>query len=288
MIPRFLVCPHAPDLYHQLEASQGIVPVLHSVKEIGDAVQAARSGKAHLHCLWIRTDVPLSAIRFDPAWNNTPIALYASGMGRLKDSLHNFPQWRQMNLRIYLPATSLENLAALRILSSLGVETGIIFDEISLNWEMIADLMTYALFGKIEHASIGPFNYMADRYRATSHNHFGQFYFNDPKVYLHLDETGRVALTQQDYAEGRFIAESLADLGDIEESEQFLACTNRWREFFIKPEICSCCSGWKLCGGLFYDENGNNNGCATFFMEWMDALEEYQRNQPQRSVKWQP
>lgn len=284
---RFLVCPLDEDLYFRLGAESSIVPVVHSVQFVGRAAEAVRQAGAHLHCIWVRESASLARLQFSPQWESIPIALEVPEMGRFTEVRPLLEPLRRMNLRVYLPTTDRENYSALRILSSMGVETGVVFDPEGLDWDLTADLMTYTLFGRRPHAPVAPFSSLIGRWKPTERVLFGQHHFDHPEVYLHLDGEGRVALSQRDLAEDRFVAASVEELdGAPDGNERYRAERMRWREFFLKAEGCSCCPGWRLCGGAFAGRREADPRCGEFFREWMDGLE---RNPPvPERKKWQP
>ncbi|MCK5506246.1 MAG: hypothetical protein KAJ10_13860 [Thermodesulfovibrionia bacterium] len=288
MKSRFLVCPFNEELINSLRG-ESLVININTFDEISAVVDIVKQSQAHLHCLKINTNVPVSSIPFHKDWMNIPIALYASRLGRFSDFGRRIPVIRQLNLRIYLPSNDKEAYTGIRILSSLGIEAAITMTEGDVNWELLSDLMSYAYFGLIPHAPIAPFGYIATNYNPQNRTDFGAVYFDDQHQYLHLDVKGRVALSQRDLDEGNFIAQKIHDIGDLAQNDKYGIRLNSWRDFFLKTDGCAYCQGWRVCLGKFSDASGNGNNCRIFFAELLDSVQQHQSLQKgKEKVTWQP
>jgi len=112
-------------------------------------------------------------------------------MGSFSTVAPRIASLRKLNLRLYLPTHSTENLTALRILTSLGIECAAVITR-ETDWEALADLATHALLGLVKHASLQPFEYVAAHYDPQQRTDFGAVYFDDPRAFLHLDRQGSV------------------------------------------------------------------------------------------------
>jgi hypothetical protein len=157
-----------------------------------------------------------------------------------------------------------------------------------LDWEALADLMTFAVLERTPHAAIEPFASIASHYDPSSFYEWGMIYFDDPRNFLHLDARGRVALSPSELLAGRFIAPSLSE---IEAGEEYPARRERrhaWRRFFTDYHPCASCRGWRICRGKFAAELPHNQGCASFFEEMAAVARQYQarREQAQRGGLW--
>ena len=65
----------------------------------------------------------LSEIDIQDSWPNVPIVLYCKGIGDKNEVLDKMPIIRNLALKCYMPAND-ENYIGIKILSSLGVDTG--------------------------------------------------------------------------------------------------------------------------------------------------------------------
>ena len=283
-----LVCPFRPDLINRLE-EKSLAVLTGDTDEINEIISYCRDIPVHLQCIWAKTEMPLSLIPLQESWGNAPIALHASSLGRFRDFVPQLQILRKLNIRIYLPADSRENYAAVRILSSLGIHSAVVFRKESIDWELMADLMTYALLGLVPRASIEPFHFMAAHYHPNQHTDFSAVYLEDPRKYLHLDENGRVGLSQKDLAAGTFILDNVTELGELQNNPEYIRRCESWRDFFLQPDGCAYCQGWRVCLGRFSETREKRPGCRAFFTELMDAIEQYQSlNNRNETEIWQP
>jgi hypothetical protein len=287
MISHFLVCPMADSLINELRG-ESVVIRLTNLDDLPSTVDAVKRSDAHLHCLMVKASAPLSALSFKEEWKDIPIALYVSSMGNFPEFIKQLPILRQLTIRIYLPTHPQENNTAIRIISSLGIDTAIVFHNDGLDWEQLSDLMAYAYFAQAPHASIAPFDYMTTRYHRNQRNDFNAVYFDDPRTYLHLDKKGRVALTRAHLLAEKFIAQSMEQLGDIEQNEDYIDYLESWRSFFLQTDGCAYCPGWRLCLGKFSHTSPYDTGCKDFFTEFMNLVEQKQSMKNKIKQLWQP
>ncbi len=232
---------------------------------------------AELLALWLKNQGQVTDIPFETSWAGIPLLVHAARLGRVTDLVPLLPVIRQLSLRILLPTDRDENYSGLRILASLGIHCGVIFDPVMADWESLLDLATYQYFALAAHGSVAPFDLIGDRYVPGEGAHYGDLYFEDPSEYLHLDPQGRVAASNRDLENGSFIADSISALEDDASREKWEERIQAWRQFFMSPNRCSCCPGWRLCRGSFEaDLEVSYPGCREFFTELMDLVEDYQ------------
>ncbi len=282
----FLVCPDNEQLINNL-GGYSLVPVITSVSRIESLKRLVAEANAHLHCVIINSKRPLSSIIFKDEWCTIPIALFVPGIGNISGFIGQLEIIKKQNLRIYLSANNDENLTAARILSSLGVETAIVFDKPQVNWDLLRDLAAYAIYNMAAHADIAPFGYLKDRYSPVKQINFGSIYFNDPEFYLHLNNVGRVALSQEKCDKGEFITKDLSELATIRDNIKYLRAIEQWREHFLSFDKCSCCPAWKICMGNF-QVNEDDYKCRDFFLEIMGAIETMSSRIVEKKIVWQP
>jgi hypothetical protein len=285
---RFLIVPNDTTLFRQLEG-YGVVATVDSLGMARATADAVRSANAHLHCLRVQVRRPLTALTFGNELRGIPIALEVPSSGQgLAGFLHQLPVLKTLDLRVYLPANSRENLSAVRILSSLGIETALDLRHHDGDWNAVADAMTYALLNAVEHASIAPFNYLATRYSAEHRNDYGAVYFDDPNTYLHVDHMLNVALTAADLAAGRFAGRGREAIDGIEGLEAYRRWKHAWRDFFLRPDGCAYCAGWRVCLGKYEASMREHPGCERFAEEFMDAIDQARGRPGPAPQVWQP
>jgi hypothetical protein len=271
-LPR-LVCPNDPQLLTGLGGHPVAVRVNDLALAAGAAANVRESGNA-LYCVIVEASAPLAELEFDAEHKGVPLAVMVPSMAKFRDVVPKLDLMRELNLRVYLPCDDAENLTAMRLLSSVGVHTGADFAKGVADWDALSDLMTYAVLGRVPHASIEPFTFIATNYDPQSYLDWGATQFDDPRRFLHLDENGRIALSRAALAAGAFAAQSVAELGESTEFPAIRARANAWREFFVDNHPCSACRAWRVCLGKFADDA---DGCADFFAEAIEVAVEHRR-----------
>ena len=158
------------------------------------------------------------------------------------------------------------------------------------DWEALADLATYAVLERTPHAAMEPFAFMVANYPASHRLDWGRVIFDDPRHFLHLDEAGRVALSQAELAEGRFVAHNLSEIEAPEEFPPIRERLRSWRHYFVDNHPCASCGGWRICLGKFSQDLAAKAGCSEFFLEMIDLVRQHTALQvaPEERRIWQP
>ena len=281
------ICPPNPKVLKHLQGRK-IGLRIESNEAIGEAVALNRQYGTHMHCLIVVSRFPVADLEFHQEHSSLPIALFAPGLGRFRTLASKLQILRQLNIRIYLPFDCEENFSSLRILSSLGIASVAVFQDVNNDWEKVSDLMTYALMGRVSRAPIDPFNYMAERYSANLRTDFSAVYFNDPTRYIHVDEQGRIALSSRELADRQFISAQIKDLDSLPENDEYRDRLESWRHFFLRTGGCAYCEAWRICLGKFNEHRRENEGCLEFFKELLEAIELYQSLEVRKVDLWQP
>lgn len=284
-----IVCPYSPSLLQGFRGRSVAVRVDDAGRAAEAADEVARSGN-ELFCVIIESSVPLQEIELAEDLRRTPLAIMSPSMGRFQDVSAKIKAWRSFNLRVYLPCDQAANITALKILSSLGVQTCALFGRGHEDWESLSDLMTYAVLGLFPHAPIEPFSFIANNYEAGDYLDWCALYFDDPKRFLHLDGDGRVALSGAEREKGHFIAESLAECDVVSGLPAIRERTRAWTTYFLNNHFCSQCSGWKLCLGKFSALLPEGRGCSEMFAATVEVARQYKRLKapPSEMQVWRP
>src|SRR5271157_2576297 len=198
MSDHVFVCPPREPLLRALKDKNVVVDAA-STKGVADAFGLAQRCGAAVRCVRARFAGLLAEIKPEAAWEGIPLALYVDGVGRFRDIAPRLPALRRLNLRVYVQASSANNLTGIRILSSLGLAAAAIIDR-SADWGGCADLCTYALLGTAPHAPIDPFARLAENYHETGINRLTAALFEDPSAIFHVNENGPVARTAGELA----------------------------------------------------------------------------------------
>jgi hypothetical protein len=283
-----IVCPHNPSLFASFTGLTVAVRVPQPAQAAEAAARLQESGN-ELLCIIVESDFPLDEIELPDDLQNIPLAVMAPAWGKFRRLARDLSRLRGFNLRVYLPAHHPQNIAGLRILSSLGIHTCAVLGDGPKDWEALTDLMTYAVLERAPHASMEPFIFIASHYDLTTYLEWGSIYFNDPKHFLHLDADGQVALSPAELRQKRFVAPSLADIGTPSQFPPIHQRAQAWRHFFTDNHPCASCGGWKICLGKFAREMNKNDGCRTFFLEMLEVAQQYkeQKVPPVEPRIWQ-
>jgi hypothetical protein len=284
-----IVCPHRQELWSGLHGCE-IAVVVDDVAKAARAAADVRNSGNTLFCVIVESSLPLDQITFGQELENIPLALRAPSMGQFRDLRSQVDRLRGLNLRVYLPCHPAENLAALKVLSSLGVHTCAVFEDGYHDWDTLADLMTYAVLGRAAHAPIEPFSFIASHYDRNQWLDWGRIYFDDPRHFLHVDAEGRVALSAAELRAGQFVASNLADLATAADCPAMRERSQAWKSFFGDFHPCACCPAWKVCMGRFAESALRDRACSGFFVEMMDVARQHAKlNAPveDRAI-WQP
>ena len=243
-----------------------------------------------MHCLVIDHAGSLASVPFHEKWRGIPLALFVSEIGAFKEVMGKLPLLRDLNIRIFLSTDNKENCTGLHILASLGIDCGVSFGEKEIDWEAMNDLMTYSIYGKVNHASIEPFQFIARNYNPARLTDLSSVYFDNPYTYIHIDKNENIALTANDLKEGKFILKGIENVHKIFEDEKYQEALNAWQKFLLKENGCAYCQAWRICIGKFSESADKNPGCRQFFTDLMEAADHFisvqQKNK--RKEVWQP
>ena len=284
-----LICPNDPALLDRLEDRNLCV----RVAVPGEVAAAAKKAgeRNRLFCILCDVATPLEATELDEAWSSLPIALTAPAVSRVRNLVARLALFRKLNLRVYLPCED-GNLIDARVLASLGVAVGVVFDFArSPDWAALADLMTYALLGPAPDEPIEPFQTMAECCRQGLRGEdWGRAVFDDPSGFLHLDAAGRIALSRRELLACEFVAQDPSELDSPTLANAVAERLESWRTLFLDDHFCARCGGWRLCRGRFADGKREPDGCAEFFQEMLEVVEQsWKRSELRQPVqKWRP
>lgn len=223
----------------------------------------------NLFCIIIHSTQDIASIEFKEEWENIPIVVYASELGKVRDLINKLPLIEKLNIKFFLRPEIEQNYSAIQILSSLGIYSGIVINE-NADWEKLKDLMYYSLFGRIMHAPIEPFQYVYDLYVDNAMVDYSTVFFDNPNKFLHVDENGKMAFSKQDLQAQNFFLNDINELTDLEKNVVYKQKTKAWQSFFYEPTQCASCAAWRICLGKF--ASLKEKSCQSFIEEWLDAL----------------
>jgi hypothetical protein len=269
-----LVTAFYPDLISKFK-NQTFVIHSKRAEEIRDIYNTITDHNG-LFCIDLALNDVLSTLSFDESLEGIPIYLSCKGMGNFRDFLKIKSVLSRLNIKIFFPADAPGNFTEVKILSSLGIKSGIILSPLN-NWDLVNDLMVYSVYSKAHHAPIEPFQYAMEHYDPLQLLNLGSLYFNNPAQFLHLDRDENIAISHEKLIRGEFIGKGAGTIKEIHKNPAYLAAVQSWQEYFMKTDGCAYCKSWRVCLGEYYDHSGKNPGCEAFFSDLMDTSENYKK-----------
>lgn len=267
------ICPWNKELISQLNGKRLVINTngFANLAEISDFV----NHKNELICIRIHFNACLTDLLLQDDWETLPLVLYCNGIGDYKQFLTKHQYFKKMNMQIFFPSAFTYNYSELKILSSLGIQCGILLDQQPINWDLLSDLLNYALYTRIDHGHIDPFKYLVKHYRDNGPTDFNRVYFNDPSTYIHMDESGNMSFTAELLEQGEYIQQPIQNAEQLKATSVFKDIIYKWHDHFINYTPCSRCPAWRICLGKFaYLENYE---CRTFFSEVLEAIEYHKK-----------
>lgn len=275
-----LVCPYSTSLLKRIRGRNLGIRLADADLVLSAAEDVRKSGNG-LFCVILEIDKPLEAVKLGEGWKELPMALVVPSVGKFRGIASMLSQLKELNVRIYLPCNR-DNLTSTRLLASVGISCCVTFDGTPVDWEALADLMTYAVLERTPHAPIEPFSYIARHFEPLSCTDWGAVYFEDPSRFLHLDTDGHVALSQGDIARNNYIAEGVERIGPDTDFAVPADRLDGWREHFVKNSSCATCPGWRVCLGRCYRGDEDVAGCSAFFSEMIRVAQLYQKGRKEK------
>jgi len=208
-------------------------------------VREAVLANNHLFCIKLHTNQDITAIPFVAAWKEIPLVIYPKGLGAVRDFVAILPILKNLNVKFYFDGAVPQHYAAVQILSSLGIYTGIVINE-NADWERLTDLMYYALCGKVKHAPIEPFQYVFDTYKRNILVDYGTVFFENSDRFAHYSEKGA-------------------------KNTQVMQNKSR-QKFFYEYTPCAACEGWRICLGK-YAGLKDKTACKNFTITLLNLIE---------------
>jgi hypothetical protein len=279
-----LVCPNLQPLLETL-VNHSLVIRASSIEDIA-SVSDRVGQENHLHCVVVQETRPLSNISLKEERWKIPLLLVVPEMGDRTKVLKRIAQLREWNARVFMSGARAENLTSLRILSSLGIPSGLLMQP-PLDWDAVDDLMHYAMYTRTPHADIDPFGYVKSVYTPQMLTYLGTPLFDNPLRYVHMDGEGNIALSDADLRAGRWIGHGAEALTGLTETEEYRHAVNDWQKVFLEDRRCAYCPAWRLCQGSFLSECERDEGVLRFFTGFLEAADAAYAAR-QAGVRWQP
>lgn len=285
MNSHILVCDFDEKLISRFE-HRNLVVRIDNFDVVNDVVKKVQE-KNILNTIWLHLDGPLSRLDITELEKSSSVRFYLeiTGIGDFRESIEHIRSLRELDVIVVLAEDVPGTYRDLKILSSLFVPCGITFRNRNPDWESLADLLSYSVYSKVPHAPIQPFHFLMSNYNVQKRIDFAGSYFEDPSRFLYIEAQGCIALSKEELEKEEFISIDLKDLDNVTNLPSYTQKIEAWREFFLKPNGCAYCQGWRICLGKFEKSTDKESGCMKFFGELMEAAEHYQEGKAKLEAK---
>jgi len=286
MIKPVLVCPFNRKLMDKIKNTQFIITVT-GFDDIHEVIKSVHRTNELLG-IKIHTEKTLSSIDFDKNWEKFPLFIYAENFGEFLELFPKTEIIRNLNVHFFLSAHNEFNFTGLKILASLRIHCGLWFDKLPVSWDLMNDLMHYAIYSKPKHAHIEPFKWLAEHYAVNGYSNYDAVYFNDPIKFLHINSNEQVAFTADDLLNNKFIAEGAENIDSIQNLQEYKDLSHSRYESMLKMDDCSFCSAFRICLGKFGYLKDKKTTCQPFFADLHDACDYHlSGKKTKENILWQ-
>jgi radical SAM protein with 4Fe4S-binding SPASM domain len=278
-----LVCEDNEELIRKFSFEAIVVKTKNPehVGHIGRVVEETNK----VHCIELTIEDNLSGLNPLDDWKEVPLHIKAPRMGHFLDFVRVRHLLAPLSVRVFLNSGYEETYTDLQLMSSLGINCGLYFDENPINWKECTDLMDFVVYPKVPRATVEPFHYIITEYQPKETINFSGVYFNNPEKYLHIDKNENVALTAENLTAGKYLFNGVEQIQNIAENKAYKAYFQTWKKKFHKISACSACPAWRICGGFFENRLESNPGCREAFSELIDAADLHYNNKEKENEK---
>lgn len=220
--------------------------------DVASFMQNYLSCQQHNHVDAFVLDLPLSSlsqIEFNDAWCEiqSPLELIVYNLGDLSSIFHQLELLKQLEMRIYLYSNFKDNYYGLKILSSLGIDSGLYIQTgKSIDDELLADLASFYYLSPVPHAKIEPFDYISTRLTEEKNLSFNHVYYKDDSCYLLIDEEFKLYSSET--------GEYLCMLSEFDEEKEFNVRVSQkmdnYYSHFLHLDKCCKCKAFRICSGM--------------------------------------
>lgn len=220
------------------------IPRVHQFEDIRPAYDAVSK---NVFCIWLdNTLLSLSDIPFDESFEGIPIVLHLYNVGSIYATMSRLDILKRLGIRVFLSSSSRENFSSLKILSSLGIDCGLLIDSEKVDDEAFVDLASYYYLSQVPHATIEPFDYIWRNLHQEKNLDFSTVYFENPEKYIYVNESLDAAFSEGDLLKESFIG----NLNGMEEVGFQTLVSKKMTSYyshFLQLDDCSKCPNFKVC-----------------------------------------
>jgi len=275
-----LVIPFNIKLLQKTKNKQVVLRIndISELEKILDINESTRIRK--INEIIFETDLSISELNFKKHHSGLSISIYSSKAGNYLALRKKTDILKSLNVKVFLSSAQKENYKDVRLLSSLGIKTGIYFDK-KVYWDELIDTLSYYVYTQTNHNIIEPFHYIINNFDKTKCIDFNQIYMNKPLDFIYVNSNEDVALCKEDIDNSAFIFNGIGNITKTKINQYKKLNNEELQRVFIQREICAYCHAWKICLGKFKDECQISTKPKEFFIEVFDAIK-YQQNSQNR------
>jgi hypothetical protein len=172
----------------------------------------------------------VSQIGFANSWEDIPLIIKAYNIGDYCLLLQKADIIKRLNIRLLLSSLSDTIYTDLKILASVGIDCGIVFEEgVLLDDNKLLDLASYYYMSPVPHATIEPFEFILRHANNEEYESFRSVYFDNPSLYTRIS--------------------TIDDIESIEDSDDktFQDKLHDYYNHFLCLDNCSKCPAFRIC-----------------------------------------
>lgn len=254
-------------------SDNNFVIIANTIKDIKKII-AFINQKNHLISIIIKEQIDsMSSFPYHELPNDVRFEIHFDYFGDFKEFSTKIGLIRELNINLYLSPKFENNFTFLQILSSLNIKCGLSeFEEIH-HWDKTIDLLYYSTYSKIPHTTIEPFGFILSNYRNEGLLDILSYFYNDPTKYIYLDSIFNIYLNKRDFLLNNHIGNGKDFLINIKNNTTYKENLKSWQNHFVYLDECSSCKSFRICKGLFKDENNKVNTCKKLFDEIFKAID---------------
>lgn len=215
-------------------------------------------------------DSSLETLDIRPNWRGCNIIFRIGRLGKFSNVAQKLALIKALNIQIQFDPSSEVSCRDVQIVSSLGINTGIVFNgNMPLN-DSLKDLVAYNFYSPMRHGAIEPFATMEKLFCGENYVSPEMAFFEDESKYIHINESFQMATSSKKLEKGEFIGkgqEGLYNIYHVESTEN-----PSWQRFFIESHPCSFCPAFRVCKGFFSD-NKSPKECQPLMMDILEGIE---------------
>ena len=241
-----------------------------TIKDINAVYSNIDQYSDFVHSVILRSAAPVIFSGIKKEFGKIPLVVFSRELGSKKLFLKNTESYKIQNVKYYLSSALKENFFSVKMISSLGINTGIYFDE-QIEWDFMYELIEYSVKNGKTNAELQPLSFIINNYKNKEID-YNDVYFNDPLKYLYINKEDYIFLNYRNFIENKPFAAISNDSFQSVMDKIALHIENEKKLLLADLNECSSCAAWKICLGKFSYINDKKNTCSKCFSLLIDNL----------------